>query len=249
MLALTFVGYALIAFGINLPYHLVSRDVVLGATILPDLLYALQILAETAVYAIGFSIIIASLFLRLSETTARLSMTFVAAAIFRRICDLITSIIVFGSIRQSDPVYGLFYLVIDLAFLSFAFFLARGQASRFYRRLSLDNRAASFSKNEKAVVPLSRLYPFERFVSKKNPVQYCALILAIVLLSARLASRILYDIDYGLPEDFAEVLIMIAYYIADLLVGVGYYLLSHLTLKRIFRAVSAKETKKESESV
>ncbi len=239
MLIGTFGLYLLISFGINLPYQLANTDAVLYYSILPELLHALQTLAETAVYAIGFSILIFCFFSRVPRTGSRLFLIYAAAVVFRRLCDLSVTLIVFESIGAYDIFYCVFYLIPDLLFGAIASLLAHLLSKRFYRTLA---------KGDKKITnAYDSLYPFHRFISRKNPVQEASLILACLILLVRFVDRLIFDIQYGAPADLAEIGIMLAYYAADFLIAVGFYALSLLTLKHFFRQAKQTDTKENQE--
>lgn len=235
MLISTFGLYLLISFGLNLPYQLANTDAVLYYSVLPELLHALQTLAETAVFAIGFSILIFCFLSRLPRTCSRLFLIYIAAVVFRRLCDLAVTLILFGSIGAYDVLTCLFYLIPDILFGTVALLLARLVSKRFYRALA--------KSDKKITNAYDSLYPFHGFISKENPAQLSALLLASLLLVVRFGDRLIFDIQYGAPADLAEFGIMLLYYTADFLIAVGFYALLLLTLKHFFR--SAKQSDSE----
>ena len=234
MLVCTFGLYLLISFGLNLPYQLTNTDAVLYYSILPELLHALQTLAETAVFAIGFSILIFCFLSRLPKTCSRLFLIYIAAVIFRRLCDLVVTLILFGSIGAYDIIACVLYLIPDILFGSIALLIAHLVSKHFYRALT---------KSEKKITnAYDSLYPFQGFISKENPAQLSALLLSILLLAVRFGDRLIFDIQYGAPQDLAEVGIMLIYYTADFLISLGFYALSILTLRHFFRLAKQSNT-------
>lgn len=76
---------------------------------------------------------------------------------------------------------------------------------------------------------------FDTFFSVKNPLQVCALIAGIMLLAIQVGMRISYDVTYnivlGEPESIAEVILICAYYLSDVLVAALVYAASWLILR------------------
>jgi len=94
--------------------------------------------------------------------------------------------------------------------------------------------------------PLSdtdELYPFRKIFSRENPLQLCALIVGIILSAEKILFRLLFDLSYGAPESFAEVMIMVVYYASDILIGIIYYCISVLVYHQLLRP---KKQKKKS---
>ncbi len=80
-----------------------------------------------------------------------------------------------------------------------------------------------------------RLLPFKQIFSFDNNIQrsifFCSLFYSLVLI----VSRIIYDIDYGLPSDLTDAMWMITYYLLDIVRGAIYYIVSVAILNLLYK--------------
>lgn len=70
---------------------------------------------------------------------------------------------------------------------------------------------------------------------KKSFTQLAPLVSALVIAAFKIGMRVRFDIFYGAPEDIAEAMLMLAYYLSDLMCGVVVLLLT-----KLFSALFAK---------
>ena len=120
--------------------------------------------------------------------------------------------------------------------------LSREQTAYFVHRLDRNTQGLLvFGKTEEDLIQptVTAFYPFKKIYSKENPCQACALMLGILLSAVKIFDRILFDIGYGAPKDFGEVLVMIVYYSSDILLGVIFYVFSMFVFHRLFRRFSS----------
>ncbi len=78
--------------------------------------------------------------------------------------------------------------------------------------------------------------PFKKIFSLDNNVQraifFCSLFYSLVLI----VSRVIYDIDYGLPTDFADAMWMVLYYFLDIAKGTIHYIISLALVSLLYKA-------------
>ncbi len=240
MLAVTFGLYAVLSFGLTLPLQYANTDIVLYASVLPEILAILIELTEILLYAFAFSLLIGTTFLGNSlRSFLGLGWILSGACLFRRLCDLAVILIVFSELGYEDIIESVTYLLLDLILIWAILWLIRWRYSGYVKKAAKAySGKALFAEEMTIPTSLSDLYPFKRIYSPKNPVQCCALIIGIIRSAAKVISRIIYDIDYGAPEDFGEVITMAIYYCSDILIGVIFYATAILILGKWFRKVS-----------
>jgi len=241
--AMTFFSFGLfllLAFGLNLPYNLANNNIVLHPTVLPDVLLILIDLIETLAFAIGFSILVFAMVSRVPA--AKLALLFLCATLFHRICDLAVALILNHVLSLKDILINLVYWIFNGILILGAYLIARHQTKKHFKRTALQSKASSlFGKTEDyPVQPTAHAcYPFKKIYSKENPCQACALRIGILLSAVRVLVRMIFDIVYGAPKDFGEVLVMIVYYSSDILLGVIFYVFSMFVFHRLFRRFSS----------
>ncbi len=237
MLSVTFGLSAVLSLGLTLGLQYANTDIVLYASILPEVLGALIELCEILIYSFGFSVLIAATYMGKSlPQVVGLSAILSAACVFRRLCDLVSILIVFKELGIADFIEGVTYLLLDLILVWAMLWLIRGQFARYKRKRATTKKGSSLFSPEANYTPvLSDYFPFRKTYSNRNPVQVSLLTIAIIRSAVKLLSRVIYDIGYGAPESFEEVLIMSVYYLSDLLIGVLFYAVAILFLEKLFQ--------------
>ena len=74
---------------------------------------------------------------------------------------------------------------------------------------------------------------FSCIYSKRNPLQRVALKTGIMLSVIKIITRIRYDIMYGAPSGISEILIMVVYYLSDVLVFAVFYAICWIFLSKL----------------
>ncbi|MBQ9086208.1 MAG: hypothetical protein IJY47_03375 [Clostridia bacterium] len=241
--------FAILSLGFTLFYNYCNTDIVLYASVLPDAVKILIDLTEIAIYAICFSILLFSAF-HVHEGAPGLSLVwiFLSAVLFRRACDLLGVWLLYGSLDSLDLTYAIVYVLLDTALTLAAFFLARSKANRYYKKMALTAKANLLFKDASPKLSVDALYPFRKIVDIKNHLQAHVAALSVILAVIKVITRILYDVDYGAPADFAEVMIMAVYYLSDLFLAVIFYVLSILVLNQLFRYTEKKNAVKKEKA-
>ena len=233
---------AILSLGLTLFYNYCNTDIILYTSVLPEVLKILIDLLEIGIYAICFSIFLFSPFCR-HENAPSLSLLFVymGAFTFRRICDLIGVLILYGSLDSLDFTYAMVYVLLDVILALVVFFQARSGANRYYRAQAQSLRTDALFADTELRLSTEGIHPFCKIFDKTNPLQRSVLINTIILVGIKVLSRLVFDIDYGAPEDFGEVLIMAVYYLSDLLLAVIFYALSIVVLNKLFQYKAKKD--------
>ena len=233
---------AILSLGLTFFYNYCNTNIILYASVLPEILKMLIDLLEMAIYAICFSLFLFSAFFRHENAPAlSLLFTYFGAIAFRRICDLAGVLILYGSLDSLDLTYAVVYILLDAALALVVFCLARSGATVFYRSQAMKMKKDMLFKDTDAKISLGSIHPFRRIVDNTNLIQSRVLIVSMILAAIKVLSRLVYDIDYGAPSGFGEFLTMVVYYLSDLFLAVVFYALAILILNKLFQRKQKKD--------
>ena len=237
MLSVTFGLSLVLSFGLNLWLQYANTDIVLYASILPKVLGALIELCEIAIYSFAFALIIGTIYLgKPLSTSIGLGAILSGACLFRRLCDLASILIVFGVLDIVDLIIEITYLLLDLILVWILLLVICRQLKHYIRMKAVKGKSSTLFTDDTAYIPnRSDFFPFKKTFLKTNPIQVSLLTISIIRSAVKIFTRIVRDIGYGAPESFKEVMIMLVYYLSDLLVGVLFYAVAILVLEKIFK--------------
>ncbi len=205
---------------------LTNSDVTLKFTPLPYLFDVLCDLFELAAFAVSYSIIIFAAVAIAGKQAWRLFGIYCTCCAARRIAVLLISI-------HSIDELGITSLVLALVLeytAALVITLVSVRDGGNYRELTEQaKKAALVSGDSSALKGIS----FDRVFDKDNPYLVSALKAAVLLVIVTVGRRIISDIIYGAPTSVAEVLVMAAYYLFDVLMCVIAYTIMWLLLARL----------------
>ena len=152
---------------------------------------------------------------------------------------------VFGSIgTESEIISGLinFFLSfsIELIQLLIVTIIASVTAKSYLRSIALADTKKSSLKGKK----IEHVLPIKKFINWYNPLLRSAIYMAITVLVLRASSRIIADIEIGLPASFGEVLEIILGYFTDFV----YAIVAYIVTIFIFNLLYDSFTKKRKEA-
>ena len=229
--------FAILSFGLGLAYLFCNNNIILFQSILPDLIDIVRELTEIFVWTLALTLISYAIFFRLSKrVTVRLCSLLTALLILHRIFELSVILIVQRVLDFSDDILGnIFYLLGDLLLVLIACLLISSTAKGYYRKKAIKNKAKSlFGHDESLTLTHEDFYPFQKIFDKTNPLQLCLCKIAILFSATKILSRLIFDIGIGAPKGFGEFLIMVAYYLSDVLFGIVFYVFAILIFRWIF---------------
>jgi len=229
--------FAVLSFGFSLAYLYCNSNIILFQSILPDMIDIVRELTEILVWALAIALISYAVFFRLPKNiTLRLCFLLVVLLLLHRIFELSVILIVHGVLDLSNDILGnLFYFVGDLLLVLITYFLTVSTAKNYYRKRTLKTKAKSLFGNDTALeLSLDDFYPFKKIFEKSNPLQLCLGKIAILFSAIKILSRLIFDLGIGAPKDLGEFLIMVAYYLSDLIFGIVFYVFAILIFHRIF---------------
>ena len=241
--------FAVLSFGFSLAYLFCNNNIILFQSILPDLIDIFRELTEILVWSLAIALLSYAVFFRFPKRfLLHLCSLLSLLLILHRIFELSVILIVQGRLDFSDDILGnLFYLVGDLLLVLIAYLLTSSTAKAYYRKRAVKTKAKSLFANDTTLdIKQEEFYPFKKIFDKTNPLQLCLLKIAILFSATKILSRLLFDIGYGAPKGFGEFLIMLAYYLSDLLLGIVFYVFAILIFHRLFAKIDQTKNEKSS---
>lgn len=195
-------------------YTAVSTNVLFIGGWLPFVIRILLEIIDIAIFAVVyFSIIYA--FLRMSpKNIAIFPILYLLLNLLRCSMSLLTEYLTSGYVGSDSYISQGTYYILDLISLTLILIIAT----------VLRIVCAIYIKIYKKVrVAPPHFIPFTKVFDIKNPIQICSLLIAGIVSFLKICTRIISDIFYGAPASIAEGLVMVAYYLSDLLNGLIFY--------------------------
>ena len=229
-------------------YTVVSYDVAYPDWLATLMHYAMDLI-DIIAFSVPYSLIIFSVLL-LSKKTAR-TVIFIYIGVFLlqiplRIFMNIPLHGTVGSVDQIiiDIIYLLVYFVLYVIQLMIVYFFATTDCNRHMRRIAaINTKRSKRGKSVHDADELPEVLPLSGLYSRFNPLQHSALKMGLLILAVHVLTRVINDIDYGMPQSAGEIFVMIAYYLSDIIYGVIAYFIALF----IFTAVYDKLKKKTAD--
>ena len=234
-------------------YVMLKSNVAFSGGALSTLIYYFKDVLSIIAFASSYAIIIFSM-LFLERKIARYLVWIYTAIFFAQIpLKLLINILIYGSLGSvweilNDVIYLTFYFLLNMIQLLIVYFIASADINKFLRRREI-SRHAEKKKGKQPETEASSVLPISKFFDRRNPLQRSALKMSILMIALKLLSRALNDISYGAPASFGEVLVMIAYYVSDILYGIAAYLIALIVFTFIYdklKKLEAEETEVSS---
>ena len=215
-----------------------------GSAIALTLQYISDLL-DVISFASVYALIIFSFVLLERKSTVFSIIIYVIILLIRFPLKLVMNIPVFGSIgTESEIISGLinFFLSfsIELIQLLIVTIIASVTAKSYLRSIALADTKKSSLKGKK----IEHVLPIKKFINWYNPLLRSAIYMAITVLVLRASSRIIADIEIGLPASFGEVLEIILGYFTDFV----YAIVAYIVTIFIFNLLYDSFTKKRKEA-
>ena len=195
-------------------YTYLSSDVLFMDTIIPTLLDFVIGLVDILAYTVCFATVIYSIYLFSLKASKGFIITVAIAIFLKYTANFFMTLILDGAIEINDISSVFIYYVLDMIWLT-VITLATNKILRGYyeRRASVGKAAANLS------IKLGdeyEVFPFKKLIDKNNPLHRSALVMAILMGTVHMLTRIIYDLFIGLPTSLADALWMVTYYLSDI---------------------------------
>ena len=205
------------------------------------LMYVLEIgleLLDIAVYAVAFGFFVFAAQQYGFANSIPFFVSYAALTAARRLLSLVLELLFAGAIDASDFVSIGVYFVLDMLTLGVVLVIVAYEFGKYGKYLNEWNKAQR-DRGKEQLPPA--LYPFEKLYGRTNPLQVCALKIGILLSSAKILSRIIFDVFYGTPTSLSEALIMVVYYLSDILIGLLIYAAMLWIFSRLYKGQESEK--------
>jgi hypothetical protein len=134
-----------------------------------------------------------------------------------------------------DSVYLGVYFALQMLQLLVVYIFTRIDSDKFKAYVATFD--SNKSRNE---AQPTKILPFSKLINWNNPLQRSAIKMSLLILLIKLVTRVINDISYGAPESVGEVLIMVLYYLSDIIYGAVAYLISIFVISQFYEKIKKK---------
>ena len=212
-------------------------DITLSLTLLPDVINILLELAEILAFAACYSLVIYAAVTRCAKAAFSLCGIYIFATLLRRLAVLVITYLSYSFIDGTDIFNVSAYFILESAMILLVALVSCSIGKKYRCDLEQKKKAAQ----QLGDLSLVESIRFDKLFVRYNPILTSSLFAGVMLSLIKIAMRINHDVKYteiyGAPSEIGEVIIMIVYYLSDILAGVIYYAISWL----IYSALSQKD--------
>ncbi len=222
--------FALITLVIEPLYISCISNITLRVTVIPNALSVLLHLAEVLAFSVCYSIIIYTAHKSGTRSAFGVFGVYALACLVRRLCVLLISFIMYSSIYVDDVFSTAAAFVFECLLALIVTLVTTRMAASYGERQAKIKKAAAITGDLSSVTEIE----FNSAFSKSNPLMMCSLVCACILTAYNLLSRIITDVTSEIGQISAStIVVMIAVYIFEILLGVILYTLCWLILSKI----------------
>lgn len=219
----------------------VNADYLLKQGILPYLLELIVLICDVLFYTAAFSTLAYSLCF--FQTARYVSLCYVLLYAMGKLLDVAATWIINKYIYPILWFETGIYFLISLAFLGIFYIIISIRMKR-YHTVQKELIKAKAVLGQKSHPAPDKLYPFERLLCTKNPLQWCALIISILLSVPFMVPKLI-EIFLALPV-MSELFKAVALFLAYALLAVISYLASLLLFSYFFKVKERTRTDLDS---
>ena len=226
-------------------YAVLSADALYSDSTLTVIIKYIQDFFDLFAFSSSYALIIfSSLFLE--RNRSRFIALFYAITYLLVIpVKILMNVVIYGSLGNTsqiiiDIIYLCVYFVLYLLQLLAVYIFATTDSSRYIS--SVD--ALRNSKRDKIRAKAEKIgsvLPFSKFIDWYNPLQRSATKMAALIVVIKIGTRIINDVSIGAPESFGEVMIMVVYYLSDLIYGAVSYIVAIFIIHLFFESLKKKD--------
>ena len=226
-------------------YATLEADVLYSGSALTVVIKYVQDFFDLVAFSSAYALIIFSALL-LDKRNTRFVVIFYAITYFLTIpVKMLMNVAIYGSLGDE------LQIIMDIIYLAVYFALYMLQLLAVYIFATTDSvsylssiEALKFSKNGKKRALAEKntaVLPFTKFINWYNPLQRSALKMGLLVTLIKVGTRIINDISVGAPESFGEIMIMVVYYLSDLIYGAIAYLVAIFIINLVFEFLKKKD--------
>lgn len=221
-------------------YASLESNVLYQGSVISIMIKYLQDFLDLCAFSSSYALLIFSALLFEKKQTATVVIFYLVTFVLQIPLKILINAIIYGSLGNDLEI------VMDAVYLSVYFGLQMLQLLAVYIITSIDAGkfklyAASLDDPKiKSRIEEKKILPFPKLIDWNNPLQRSAIKMSALILAIKLITRVINDISYGAPESLGEVLIMIVYYLSDVIYGAVAYFIAIFVISRFYDSVKKK---------
>lgn len=232
-------------------YASLQSNVAFESSALVVIIKYFQDFLDLVAFAVSYALIIFSILL-ISKKNARLAVLIYTLSFLLRIpVRLLMNVALYGTLGTStqitvDLIYLFVYFLLEMLQLLIVYIFAVTDSKKYLYHLELQHPNKKEKKKGKTTTTQGAVLPFAKFFDWYNPLQRTAIKMSLLIFLMKIIARILNDISFGMPESFGEVIIMVIYYLSDILYGVIAYIVALIVFNSLYDRLKIKKTDEDS---
>ena len=218
-------------------YATLESNVMYQGSVVSVIIKYVQDFFDLCAFASSYALLIFSALLLTKKQTATVVVFYTVTFVAQIPLKILINAFIYGSLGNDLEI------VMDIVYLSVYFALQMLQLLAVYIITSIDSTkfkqyAASLDDPKiKSKIPEKKILPLQKLYDWNNPLQRSAIKMSALILAIKLITRIINDISYGMPESAGEVMIMVVYYLSDIIYGAIAYFIAIFIISRFYDLV------------
>ena len=221
-------------------YASLESNVLYQGSVTSVIIKYLQDFFDLCAFSASYALLIFSALLLEKKQTATVVIFYSITFVLQIPLKILINALIYGSLGNDLEI------VMDAVYLSVYFGLQMLQLLAVYIITSIDAGkfklyAASLNDPKiKSRIEEKKILPFPKLIDWNNPLGRSAIKMSALILAIKLITRVINDISYGAPESLGEVLIMVVYYLSDVIYGAVAYFIAIFVISRFYDSVKEK---------
>lgn len=234
-LTVSAVIYCIFAFALSPAIVIVNNDATIAIDYLPDILKVLQKVLDFSAFFICYGITVFGIYRFGLKGSLPIISVFAGMTVMKYALNIVSSRFIFDT-AQPDLASDISSSAVNVAAELVQYFIIIAICQLIigkYRKLAAISAKNAEKLDGFTFDPRDKVFPFQKLLSRRNPVQRANLLAAVTVSVILISERLIYDILLGgLPRDLTDAIWMIVYYGSDILFGVlGYFVMTTVEIK------------------
>ncbi|MBQ2252023.1 MAG: hypothetical protein II329_03535 [Clostridia bacterium] len=226
-------------------YATLEADVVYSGSMLTIVIKYLQDFFDLFAFSSAYALIIFSALLLDGKRSRFIALFYSITYLLVIPVKMLMNVVIYGSLGNTsqiiiDVIYLGVYFVLYLLQLLVVYIFAATDSSRYISSLE-SLRASKRDKARQRAENIGSVLPFSKFIDWYNPLQRSAIKMSALITAIKVGTRIINDVSVGAPESFGEVMIMVVYYLSDLIYGAVAYIVAIFIITLFFERLKKKD--------
>lgn len=226
-------------------YATLEANVAYSGSMLTIVIKYLQDFFDLFAFSSAYALIIFSALLLDGKRSRFIALFYAITYLLVIPVKMLMNVVIYGTLGNTsqiiiDVIYLGVYFVLYLIQLLVVYIFAATDSSRYISSLE----ALRGSKRDKArqrAENIGSVLPFSKFIDWYNPLQRSAVKMSALITAIKVGTRIINDVSVGAPESFGEVMIMVVYYLSDLIYGAVAYIVAIFIITLFFERLKKKD--------